>query len=259
MEQEITTNISYIVTLIGICLTFFIGIINFFQSRKNNYVNSITKYRVEWINTLRNYVSEFKTLSNKTQLISISKANVDKKPYRREIERITSLIKMHLNFLGKIDKEIIIEMEELKLLINSYILLSHYRNMSEKNNTGWDLKDVWDRKTFGYILDIGNCIEGLDIDKLNNLNIIQQKKLILENNVNDLIVLQNKLFENIDNILEKILEEFDIKNNEIDRLFQIYLKAEWTRCKKETRLWPFNKYNEDKIICKLKQKYDNNI
>ena len=88
MEQEITIDISYIVTLIGICLTFFIGILNFFQSRKNNYVNSITKYRVEWINTLRNYVSEFKTLSNKTQLISISKANVDKRPYRREIERI---------------------------------------------------------------------------------------------------------------------------------------------------------------------------
>ena len=68
------------------------------------------------------------------------------------------------------------------------------------------------------------------------MNIIQQKKLLLENNSHDLIVLQNKLFENIDDILEKILEEFDIKNNKIDRLFQIYLKAEWTRCKKETRL-----------------------
>lgn len=263
MEQEINTQISYIVTFIGVCLTFFIGIINFFQSRKNNYVNSITKYRVEWINTLRIYVSEFKTLSNTTQIISISKAGKDKKAYRREIERITSLIKMHLNFLGKIDKEIIIEIEELKILINSYILLSHYRNISDLNNRGADLKeflkDISNKKTLGYILEIANCIKGIDIDELKNLNITQQKKRLLGNNSNYLMAFQEKLFKNIDSILDKILEEFDIKNNTIDRLFQIYLKAEWTRCKKETRLWPFNNYNEDKIVCKLKKQYDNNI
>lgn len=242
---------------------FFYRIINFFQSRKNNYVNSITKYRVEWINTLRKYVSKLKALSNTTQLISISKAHVDKRPYRREIEEITSLIKMHLNFSGNIDKEIIMELEKLKLLINSYLLLSHYRNISEINGYGADIKEffknITDRGTLGYIIDTAKCIEGMDIDKLKSLNIMQQKKMLLQGNSRDLIVLQDKLFKNIDIFLEEILEEFNIKNNGIDRLFQIYLKAEWTRCKKETKVWPFYKYNEDKMVCKLKKQYDNNI
>lgn len=45
--------------------------------------------------------------------------------------------------------------------------------------------------------------------------------------------------------------------SEITKLCQIYLKAEWTRIKKETRVWPFSRYNEERTMKKLEDIFKN--
>ncbi|WP_439876764.1 hypothetical protein ACSLGG_30020 (plasmid) [Bacillus mycoides] len=59
-------SITNIVTIIGITLTFLVGVVNIFitksTSYKNRNVNTITTERIKWMGVLREYVSEYISL-----------------------------------------------------------------------------------------------------------------------------------------------------------------------------------------------------
>ena len=62
---------------------------------------------------------------------------------------------------------------------------------------------------------------------------------------------------NSNEILQRYENELEFIQEELDEVIQIYLKIEWIKCKKETRMWPFTIYNEDKEIKKLYRSYRN--
>lgn len=114
-----------LVTGIGILLTFFVGIINLVQSNKRMKLDNITQNRVEWINTLRKYMADYLTatdLANIQDNIN-NKANIQ--DIREKLVNITSLIRLHINFKGTIDKRMIFELEKLtnNIFIYSYLKL----------------------------------------------------------------------------------------------------------------------------------------
>ena len=76
-----------IVTFLGMIITLFTSILNLFQNKKSMYINNITKYRVTWLDELKNHISKLKELSNVTNLYIISRDIRDKMNFRCELER----------------------------------------------------------------------------------------------------------------------------------------------------------------------------
>jgi hypothetical protein len=260
---EVEVAIIDIITFIGLLITFLTGVLNLFQNKKTLYINNITRFRVIWITTLRTHIACLKELSNITNLYVRTRDGTNKIAYRRELDKVVSLIKMHLNFTGKLDIELITKVEALKSAINSYLLTYYCKNSinSVDNNNKLVIK-------FNEVIDTiseKNVLEEL-------LNIVISKKKYAEVNIvsnANLIDLKNRVkLAYMDNpaLIRKIVKKNDYMigcyenkieclNKEIDEIVQIYLKAEWMRCKIETRIWPYNKYNEEKVISELQKEY----
>ena len=264
---EVELEIIDIITFIGIVITFFTGVLNLFQNKKSLYINNITKFRVIWITTLRGHISNLKELSNITNLYIITKDGTNKITYRRELDKVVSLIKMYLNFAEKLDMELISKIDELKSTINSYLLMHYCKNTikSVDNNDELVIKFsevvdvISEKKVLKQLLDI--AIEVKD-KKNQEINIIENLSMIdLKNKVKliyrDDCVLIKEILRKSDYITSNWENEIERISRDIDELVQVYLKAEWTRCKIETRMWPLNRYNEEKVICKLQEKYKN--
>ena len=255
-----------VITFIGIIITFLTGVFNLFQNKKSLYINNITKFRVIWITTLRGHIANLKELSNITNLYIITKDGTNKIAYRRELEKNVSLIKMYLDFTSKLDIELISKIEELKAIINSYLLLFFCINtikavdnddeLVTKFNEAVDI--ISEKKVLVILL---NLVENKG--KIQNRIQIEDANLLdLRNNVKvaymDDCVLIKEILKQSDYIINDLENEIESLNKDIDHIVQIYLKAEWIRCKIETRMWPFSRYNEEKVVNKLQKEYKAN-
>jgi len=252
-----------VITFIGIIITFLTGVFNLFQNKKSLYINNITKFRVIWITTLRGHIANLKELSNITNLYIITKDGTNKIAYRRELEKNVSLIKMYLDFTSKLDIELISKIEELKATINSYLLLYYCTNnikavdnddeLVTKFNEAVDI--ISEKKVLVILL---NLVENKG--KIQNRIQIEDANLLdLRNNVKvaymDDWALIKEILKQSDYIINDWENEIESLNKDIDHIVQIYLKAEWIRCKIETRMWPFSRYNEEKVVNKLQKEY----
>ena len=262
---DVEIAIIDIITFIGIIITFLTGVLNLFQNKKSLYINNITRYRVIWITTLRTHIANLKELSNITNLYIITKDGTNKITYRRELEKNTSLIKMHLNFTGKLDVELISKVDEIKSTINSYLLMYYCVNIIKavdnddelvvKFNEAIDV--ISEKKVMEQILKIAIDNKKIEIiDGINNLNLVDLKNKV-KAAYKDEGLLIRKIVQQSDYIINNWENEIEELNRDIDEIVQIYLKAEWIRCKIETRMWLFNSYNEEKVIDKLKVEYKN--
>jgi len=92
--------------LIGISLTFLVGVANIFltlrNSKKTTFINSVTASRIRYIQDIRNRISEFCGLVysyNLTYTTSHSLAATPEKIFelQREFDKLKYLIKLHLN------------------------------------------------------------------------------------------------------------------------------------------------------------------
>jgi len=262
---EVELEIIDIITFTGIAITFVTGVLNLFQNRKSLYINNITKFRVIWITTLRGHIANLKELSNITNLYIITKDGTNKITYRRELEKVVSLIKMYLNFTGTLDIKLISKIEELKSIINSYLLMYYCKNaiksVHNNNEVVTKFNEVVDiiseKKILKEFLNI--AMNNKKIKKINSMETLNL--LDLRNNVKltymDDYELIKQVIKESDYIINNWENEIEILNKDIDNIVQIYLKAEWIRCKMETRVWPFSIYNEEKVIDKLQKKHKN--
>ena len=265
---EVEVEIIDIITFIGIIITFLTGVFNLFQNKKSLYINNITKYRVIWITTLRGHIATLKELSNITNLYIIAKDGTNKITYRRELEKNVSLIKMYLNFTSKLDSELISKIEELKATINSYLLIYYCRNTMKSVDNNDELVTKFneavdiinEKKVLEALLNI--AISNKEVQKITK-KIEDVNLLDLRNNVKlayrDDFMLIRKILHQSDYIINNWENNIEGLNKDIDDIVQIYLKAEWIRCKIETRMWPFNRYNEEKVTNKLQKQYKTNL
>ena len=245
-----------IVTFLGMIITLFTSILNLFQNKKSMYINNITKYRVTWLDELKNHISKLKELSNVTNLYIISRDIRDKMNFRCELERSIALIKMHLNFSKKLDRKVMNNIEEIKSIINNYLLLNYYKdeldNVDDNNilEKFYIILEIINEKCFlKELIKLGGKKQNID-----ELDILQLKHEIKE--IYDTNTIKN-IKTNSNEILQRYENELEFIQEELDEVIQIYLKIEWIKCKKETRMWPFTIYNEDKEIKKLYGSYRN--
>jgi len=260
---DVNLEIIDIITFIGIIITFFTGVLNLFLNKKSLYINNITKFRVIWITTLRGHIANLKELSNITNLYIITRDGTNKITYRRELEKNVSLIKMYLDFTSTLDVELISKIEGLKVMINSYLLIYYCRNaiksvdnddeLVTKFNEAVDI--ISEKKVLNELLNIA-----VSNKKIQNITEIKDFNLLdLRNNVKVAYREDYTLIREIPKQSNYIINSWENKieelNKDIDDIVQIYLKAEWIRCKIETRMWPFNRYNEEKVVSKLQKEY----
>lgn len=263
---EVELEIIDIITLTGVVITFFTGVLNLFQNKKSLYINNITKFRVIWITTLRGHISNLKELSNITNLYIITKEGTNKITYRRELEKVVALIKMYLNFTEKLDIQLMYKIDELKATINSYLLMYHCKNTIKASENNNDLVTkfnevidvIYEKKVLEQFLNIAiNNKKIKETDVMETLNILDLKNKIKLAYRDDYVLIK-EIIARSDYIASNWENEIELLNRDIDELVQIYLKAEWIRCKVETKMWPFNRYNEEKVIHKLQEKYKKN-
>ncbi|PXX95910.1 hypothetical protein [Halomonas sp. LBP4] len=101
---------------VGIFLTFAIGVWNLVQNyrntRRTNFINTVTSQRVKWIEQLRQDISTFSGLT-----YTWSASNMEGKPQEpemvREIDRLRHVIRLRLNPRGKHDSRIETLLEEI--------------------------------------------------------------------------------------------------------------------------------------------------
>lgn len=259
---DIELAIIDVITFTGILITFLTGVINLFQNKKSLYINNITRFRVIWITTLRTHIASLKELSDITNLYVRTKEGTNKITYRRELEKVVALIKLHLNFTGKLDNELIAKVEALKAILNSYLLIYYCRNTINSVENDDELVSkfneiievICEKKILKDILNIvvsNKTLENIyEVKKLNLLELKKQVKLVYMNRPE----LIRAIIKESDYLIEHYEIDIESINNDIDEIMQIYLKAEWIRCKTETKIWPYNIYNEEKIIKELKRK-----
>ncbi len=262
---ELEIAIIDIITFTGILITLLTGVLNLFQNKKTLYINNITRFRVIWITTLRTHIASLKELSNITNLYIRTKDGTNKIEYRRDLDKIVSLIKMHLNFTGKLDIELISKVEELKATLNSYLLIYYCKNTIKSAENDGDILTkfyeaidvISEKKILKEFLVMANSYK--NVENKNNIHLLNL--LELKNEVKsayrDDLQLINNIVEKSDYIVSNYENEIESLNRDIDELVQICLKAEWIRCKVETRIWPYNKYDEEKVVAKLKNEYKN--
>lgn len=252
-----------IVTFLGMIITLFTSILNLFQNKKSIYINNITRYRVSWINTLRIHISNLKELSNVTNLYISTKDGSNKIKYRRELDKVVSLIKLHLNFAGEFDNKFLEKIEELKSIINSYLMLYYYKKAIDTTNNEDELIEkfneaidvISEKRVLEELLNIGINDERIKINEsIKGFSLLDLKKKTKNIYLADDSLIRKAACE-VEYIIQYYENQIEKINYEIDEIVQIYLKAEWIRCKRETKMWPFSIYNEEKTIKELQDKY----
>ena len=133
-------------TAIGILLTFGVSIISLYFSVRNNravhYVNSVTKNRTEWIQSVRNVIAEF-----------IAKTNVYNNAYYNnyqkmgehlsECQNLCSKIKLLLNCCDVRDKEICDLVDSILELHRKYY---DYIQNAKTNDKGYFIETATSKK-----------------------------------------------------------------------------------------------------------------
>lgn len=109
-----------IVTLVGIGLTFIVGAINLYvsfnNSKKTNFINSVTASRIKYIQELRESISRFCALAN-SYSNRISKLSYDQYwELHKESDTLKYLIRLYLNPMDDYwDNQIISLTDEIML------------------------------------------------------------------------------------------------------------------------------------------------
>lgn len=141
MEQVLNffSNYKDSFTSIGILITFIISSVSLYFTVKNNravyYVDSVTKNRVEWIDKLRNNLSEFISLSNTQDFTEnfLSPRLILEKDFEKRIDKLNLIgtkIKLMLNFSDPFDK-LFIEKIDLQILNVNCLYLKTLNNAIE--------------------------------------------------------------------------------------------------------------------------------
>lgn len=256
----IGATITSVCALIGIIINI---VINLGQSKKQRTAEIITTNRVEWMQKLKDYVSEYIGM---VEFYYDKPIPNDLNLYLSQLYCITTKIKLHLNFNGKQDKEIISKIQLLNESYEKIFQLSKNQNIFSDNE---GLKKEALQKIIDYYLEMhekemGQDI-GLNILKEANIdinNIEQCKKFYnkyIENNKKYQEKIPDKLLEYIDSDMRGCMNKIESLSELITLLLQIYLKTEWERVKIESKAGNSNKFNFNKRYEKIRKNVQGEI
>lgn len=226
------SNLGILVTLIIAVTNIIYSIIN---SKKTQFINTVTSSRINWMGELRDEIARFMELIpcndiNLERILSVEndfdKSHLSKNAIDMSmIDKSLCKITLMLNPNGETDKKIYSELNEIKDIIKQYrmlVLICVSFKSGKKHNISVDSKISDEIR--GFILkelELENC-------KLESNNISIESLLLEKENYSVTI----KIIERVIN--KHIVELLITKRQCLIEMVQKHLKNEWERVKSES-------------------------
>lgn len=196
---------SDIITSVGIILTFSLGIfnlmINIKNSKKTQFINTVTAARIKWIQELRDLISQFVSYVPFYGSSYIWQDGKERGDYTKNLIELKEKIKLHLNINDERDKRILDLLEDIVKL--TYMLYEECIQYVENDED----------KKFDEIAKMSK-------DEIESLNVsVDKLKSILR----------------CYGFLKNLREEIPKLTQQLTVLIQEYLKNEWERVKQESK------------------------
>jgi|GEM_PF-4086063 len=237
--QEIGNNIESGTLLLSF-LAFILSVFTLYQSYMNSKKGRITEFissnRVQWMQTLKKIIAEYFQTINKFDGIS----NELYKNYLQEIQEKTNLLKLHLNYLGDADKNILNEVSALNRIIELNIIQDDIIKNLDSDDEDLSVNAIKSLRALEsrYIVTKGDA---LYVEEA-------QWKQLLDNIGDTQVNLKNIYFDE----LQGVNEILQFKPLLITIYAEVYLKTEWERVKYEIAESNHKKFN-------FNEKYNNNL
>jgi len=139
-----------ILTFLGIAVSLGLGVWNLIQTRRTQFINTVTSERVKWIQELRNNISALSgaihTWSTTYAHDVVPNQSEGERELLSEIDRLRYLIRLQLNPNNQTDKEIealIVSIPKLTNRNTLDLLLSTLESLTQKTQTL--LKKEWEK------------------------------------------------------------------------------------------------------------------
>lgn len=141
-----------IITLIGIGLTFAVGVANLWYSYRNNqktqFINTVTTSRIQWINSLRDKVSAFISVNMRLLNPDIPETGKDATAdLMRERDTLIQQIILHLNPIDDKDQAIKKYVNEIHTASETGVYSTRIVDLLTqlRDATGSYLKKEWEK------------------------------------------------------------------------------------------------------------------
>lgn len=257
---------QYKITLIGVFATAIMSAISLYFSVRNNravhYVNSVTKSRAEWIQELRNLISDFIAIVSTRENKVFIHGDDEIIAYNEKLDKYSTKIKLLLNYTGKLDKKIIEDVEYIKgLSCDLYSYLYLVEELLDENLSVKQKDEIITSSEVGkkYLCDfIISC--GHEIKKSEKFDLLEGwriKNLIKEMRERGEIADDSDWVAGVSLQVIEIKELIEKLVKKLTKEVHIYLKAEWNRVKYESQGKTYEKETQEFDIWELEQKYDN--
>jgi hypothetical protein len=198
--------------------------INNGRMKKDTYINTITSNRIEWIQQFKLLVSEFLQLTtlNSNFELYCEDEKEKRSQFFGKLKVIRSKIFLHLNYQGKIDREIIRIINHIFAVLESVYEIIIIKEIQE----GSDM--------VGYIK-IRAELNDIEFFNIMGIDIEHAKKANRQECIDMFCNYGKNRVDNFLKILSNSIIEVERLHNELIRYSQVYCKAEWDRVKKESR------------------------
>ena len=143
MSNNIALIVPWIFAFLGICISFYTIKLNSKNAKQLIRVDVLSKNRQEWINTLRDSISQY--ISNFQTAHILAKQDYDISESIKEILFLNIKIKLLLNPNEKLSKELIENLDELSNSINNNDFQKKGVIPNILNSTQKVLKQEWER------------------------------------------------------------------------------------------------------------------
>lgn len=248
LGATVAGGLSFVGILFNIVLTIS-------QSKKQRISEIISKNRIEWMQKLKEYMSEYNSL---TLYFYDKKIPKDSSSYLEKIYLITFKIKLHLNLKGEQDKKIIKIIDDLNASIE--FLLSLIKDKAKYDYNSNKSLETKMKNIEHYLckypelnLEVVEDIAQEDAVKEKTpkqyrqyiSNIVYNKEEFVNRHI-------TKVIEHIDKKSKECTNQMKYSSELITLLTQIYLKTEWERVKFETKEGNESNFKFDKMFDEIK-------
>lgn len=229
---------------IGIIATLVISVANFIysflNSKKTLFVNTITSQRVKWMGELREQVSEYISLVSLYDDKYISQVGSERGTYLDTVTKLAAKIKLHLNYKGEKDIEIMGLVEALK---SDTMALYYTVNLSQKNTEekimylGDEFQNTLQTNLNAYI-----SSHDVDFSGQNMLDILHKAFTVAWNQT--ATEFTQEFLKNAVSLRERL----QTNTEQLTSKTQEYLKDEWNRVKDEANQGDLSKSGMKPIL-----------
>lgn len=249
MESNILCEIKweYVIAIMSLVVSLIVSIgsmiITNIIARKNRLTDVITSNRVEWMQKLKDYISKYESMVSYYYDKQIPQ---DIPEFINNLYELTAQIKLHLNYKGKADIEIIDYINQINVAFEKLLFLRK------------SLKDSKDYKISEDVISY-YCYEYPDMFSLLYKEICEEHNVNF-NDISSIEKMIDELRSEPEQIKQLVIKQVQIIDKDIKEqinklkygheilmiLTQIYLKTEWERVKVEAKSGSIAEYDFDK-------------